>query len=201
MRLLGKWKLRRKTRNISEIYVELCAGMSSERTAAESFNMFHNMFHKGRKTEPARPRDPSRNEASKSSRAKINEISPWKGICRSTSRHHVTTSPRRANVSNECVPTEIGTSKHFETLRNTSSDVTEAAIKSQSKERSSISLLCVLSTWNCCILGILGWDVQLDSQVPKRHGCNGSRAQFDKQDGLDLDSLDSLDKHLSETDL
>jgi hypothetical protein len=49
-------------------------------------------------------------------------------------------------VSNECVPTEIGTSKHFETLRNTSSDVTEAAIKSQSKERSSISLLCVLST-------------------------------------------------------
>ena len=116
-------------------------------------------------------------------------------------RHHVTTSPRRANVSNKCVPTEIGTSKHFETLRNTSSDVTEAAIKSQSKERSSISLLCVLSTWNCCILGILGWDVQLDSQVPKRHGCNGSRAQFDKQDGLDLDSLDSLDKHLSETDL
>lgn len=119
MRLLGKWKLRRKTRNISEIYVELCAGMSSERTAAESFNMFHNMFHKGRKTEPARPRDQSRNEASKSSRAKINEISPWKGICRSTSRHNVTTSPRH-HVGQMCEMSVFlqklvlrNTSKHF----------------------------------------------------------------------------------------
>ena len=87
-------------------------------------------------------------------------------------RHHVTTSCK-------CVKRVCSYRNwYFETLRNTSSDVTEAAIKSQSKERSSISLLCVLSTWNCCILGILGWDVQLDSQVPKRHGSsNGSRAK------------------------
>ena len=80
---------------------------------------------------------------------------------------HVTTSPRH-HVVQMCQTSVFlqklvlrNTSKHFETLRNTSSDVTEAAIKSQSKERSSISLLCVLSTWNCCILGILGWDVSV----------------------------------------
>ena len=102
MRLLGKWKFRSKTRNICRVMSRYVRWKIRCRIVT---NFPRN---------PRDPWDPSMNAASKSSRAKINEISPWKGICRSTSRHHVTTSPRRANVSNAC-PQKL-------LLRNTSED-------------------------------------------------------------------------------
>ena len=118
--------------------------MSGERFVAESLQIFHGT-RETRETPPwMRHRSLHAPRSTKSALGKASAAAP-----------HVTTSPRH-HVVPMC-QMHAHRNCYFETLRKT---------KSESKERSSVSLLCVPSTWNCCILG---WDVQLDSQGPERN--------------------------------